>query len=230
MGFVAEMRARAAAIWAAEAAHPFVRGVGDGTLDVARFKYYVAQDYLFLIEFVRVLGLAVAKSTDLATMQRFTELQHMTLTQEMELHRGYCARFGITAADLEAARPSPTTYAYTRHLLTVAYAGTAGEIEAALLPCQWGYAEIGAALAAVSRPEGGERAALPYAPLYEEWVRMYASPEYQALAAGMCDLMEELAAHAGEDERRRMMDHFLTSSRYEYLFWEAAYTMEQWPA
>ncbi len=59
---------------------------------------------------------------------------------------------------------------------------------------------------------------------------MYASPEYQALAAGMCDLMEELAAHASEDERRRMMDHFLTSSRYEYLFWEAAYTMEQWPA
>src|SRR5262249_60790505 len=96
VGFVAEMRAEAAPIWAAEQAHPFVRGIGDGTLDIARFRYYVAQDYVFLVEFVRVLALAAAKSDDLDAMRRFTEPQHATLTVEMELHRGYCARFCIS--------------------------------------------------------------------------------------------------------------------------------------
>src|ERR687894_2037871 len=101
MSFVAEVRAEAAPIWAAEQAHPFVRGIGDGSLDVERFRYYVAQDYVFLVEFVRVLALAAAKSNDLATMERFTALQHATLTTEMSLHRGYCERFGITPAQLE---------------------------------------------------------------------------------------------------------------------------------
>ena len=221
MGFVSDMRDQAAAIWAAEAAHPFVRGIGDGTLDVEKFKFYIAQDYVFLVEFVRVLALAAAKSDDLATMQRFTELQHATLTREMELHRGYCARFGITAGDLEATRAAPTTHAYTRHLLSVAYGGSVGEIEAAMLPCQWGYAEIGAMLARAGEPAD--------APLYAEWIRMYASPEYQTLAGGMCDLLDRLAERTGSDERRRMRDHFLTSSRYEYAFWDAALRMEQWP-
>ena len=221
MGFVAEMRAEAAPIWAAEQAHPFVRGMGDGTLDVGRFTYYIAQDYVFLVEFVRVLALAAAKSNDLETMERFTELQHATLTTEMSLHRGYAERFGIAVAELEATQPSPTTHAYTRHMLSVAYGGTVAEIEAALLPCQWGYAEIGVLLARAGEPTD--------APLYAEWIRMYASPEYQALAGGMCDLLDRLAERSGADERRRMREHFLTSSRYEYAFWDAALTLEQWP-
>jgi thiaminase (transcriptional activator TenA) len=221
MSFVAEMRRRAAPIWEAEAAHPFVRGIGDGTLDVEKFKFYVMQDYVFLIEFVRVLAVAAAKAPDLDTMQRFTELQHATLVTEMELHRGYCARFGISAAELEATRPAPTTHAYTRHMLSVAYSGTVAEIEAALLPCQWGYAEIGAGLAKAGEPA--------HAPLYAEWIREYASPEYQELAAGMCSLMDRLAAGAGTDERQRMEQHFLTSSRYEYMFWDQCWQQEQWP-
>ncbi|MGD9892071.1 MAG: thiaminase II, partial [Dehalococcoidia bacterium] len=86
MGLVAEMRRQAASIWAAEQSHPFVCGIGDGTLDMERFKYYVAQDYVYLVEFVRVLALAAAKSNDLAAMVQFTELQHMILTTERALH------------------------------------------------------------------------------------------------------------------------------------------------
>jgi thiaminase/transcriptional activator TenA len=221
MGFAAEMRRQAAPIWEAEAAHPFVRGIGDGSLDVEKFKFYIAQDYVFLVEFVRVLAMAAAKAPDLDTLQRFTALQHATLVTEMELHRGYCARFGISAAELAATRPAPTTHAYTRHLLSVAATGTVAEIEAALLPCQWGYAELGAALAKAGEPA--------HAPLYAEWIRMYASPEYQELAAGMCTLMDELATRAGTDERRRMEAHFLTSSRYEWMFWDMSWRLEQWP-
>jgi thiaminase/transcriptional activator TenA len=221
MAFVWELRAAAAPIWRAELAHPFVRGIGDGTLDREKFEYYIAQDYVFLVEFVRVLALAAAKATDLEAMERFTTLQHSTLVTEMALHRGYCEQFGISAAQLESTEPSPTTHAYTRHLLAVAATGTAAEIEAALLPCQWGYAEIGAALA-----EAGEPAE---APLYAEWIRMYASPEYQSLAAEMCALLDRLAERAGADERARMRQHFITSSRYEWMFWDAAYRLEQWP-
>lgn len=220
MSFTSELRHRAADLWAAELAHPFVRGIGDGSLALDRFRYYVCQDYVFLIEYSRVLALAAARADDLETMGRWADLLHATLNVEMNLHRGYCARLGIPAAELEATTASPTTHAYTRHLLAVAWSGTLAELVAALLPCQWGYAEIGQALAARGVPEQ---------PFYAEWIAMYANEEFAALARWARDLLDRLAEQASPAERARLTEIFLTSSRYEYLFWDAAHELQEWP-
>jgi thiaminase (transcriptional activator TenA) len=42
-------------------------------------------------------------------------------------------------------------------------------------------------------------------------------------------LMDKLGAAAKSSERKRMADHFILSSRYEYVFWEQAYKLESWP-
>src|SRR5207244_52222 len=88
--------------WEAQYAHPFVRGIADGTLDVEKFKFWVRQDYLFLIDYARLLAMAAAKAPDLPTMRRFADLVHATLNVEMELHRAYAAEFGISPEELEA--------------------------------------------------------------------------------------------------------------------------------
>jgi thiaminase len=48
-------------VWEAQHSHPFVRGIGDGTLEVEKLKFWVRQDYLFLIDYARLLALAVAR-------------------------------------------------------------------------------------------------------------------------------------------------------------------------
>jgi thiaminase/transcriptional activator TenA len=58
---------------------------------------------------------------------------------------------------------------------------------------------------------------------------MYADPEFAALAEWCRALVDRLADDAGPAARARMTDAFLTSSRYELAFWEAASTMERWP-
>jgi len=40
---------------------------------------------------------------------------------------------------------------------------------------------------------------------------------------------DETTAEAGPFEREDLREAFLTSSRYEYAFWEMAYRMETWP-
>ncbi len=207
-------------VWQAQHAHPFVRGVGDGTLDVARFRHWVRQDYRFLVEYCRVFGLAAARAPDLDTLARFADLLQATARTEMDLHRAYAAEFGITPAELEREPMAPTTRAYTDFLVRVATTGDFAELAAALLPCMWGYAEIGQTLAARG---------LPAEPRYAKWVRMYADPEFATLAGWCRELVDRLASGADEATRRRMEDAFLTSSRYEYLFWEMAWRMETWP-
>jgi thiaminase/transcriptional activator TenA len=221
MPFSDELRALAGPIWQASFEHPFVQGLGDGSLPVEKFKFYICQDYVFLIEFSRVLALAAARSSDLEAMSRYASLLDATLNHEMALHRAYCGRLGIDEAELESTAAAPVTHAYTRHLVAIAHAGTSSEIIASLIPCQLGYAEIGNQLMARGVPASQ--------PLYAEWIRMYASPEMQEIAAWACALLDRLASDAGSQDRGRIADIFLTSSRYEYMFWEMAFTMQQWP-
>jgi len=54
--FTTRLRQTADDIWEAQDQHPFVRGIGDGTLDKERFKFWLRQDYVFLIEYARLLA------------------------------------------------------------------------------------------------------------------------------------------------------------------------------
>ena len=59
--------------------------------------------------------------------------------------------------------------------------------------------------------------------------RAVADPEFAALAGWCRDLVDRLAAGVDDSVRGRMEEAFLTSSRYEYLFWEMAWRLETWP-
>ena len=208
----------AAPIWQKTLAHPFVTALGDGTLPIENFQFYMCQDYVFLIEYSRLLALATAKAPDLETMGRFANLLDATLNREMALHREFAAQCGINSAALATTHPAPTTYAYTRHLVRVAALGDLAEIVTALLPCQWGYCDIGQTLARRGKPAS--------APFYSQWIDMYASSEFAALATWLRELLDALDGTTSEE---RLVEIFCTSARYEYLFWDMAYRLESWP-
>jgi thiaminase (transcriptional activator TenA) len=218
--FTDHLREVADPIWRAQHEHPLVRGIGDGTLDLERFKHWVRQDYLFLIEYCRVFGLAAARAPDLETLGRFADLLQATARTEMGLHRAYAQELGMSELDLEHEVMGPTTRAYTDFLLRIAATNDFAELAAALLPCMWGFSEIGLALQARG---------LPTDTRYAKWVQMYADPDFGALAAWCRDLVDHLAEGACDEQRTRMEVAFVTSSRYEYLFWDASHRLEHWP-
>ncbi len=218
MAFTDELREAADPIWGATMDHPMVAGIGDGTLDEDRFREWVRQDYVYLVEYSRVFGLGAAQAPDLARLRTFADLLHETVETEMDLHREYAAEFDISEADLEATEPSPTTRGYTDFLVRAGHEGF-GETVAAILPCMWGFHETGRRLDEQGRPDHD---------LYAQWIATYASEEFAELAAWCRDLMDEVADGAGPERRERLKDLFVTSSRYEYRFWDAAYRGEEW--
>lgn len=207
-------------VWDAQVEHPFVRGIADGSLDEEVFKRWVVQDYLYLKEFSRVFAWAAAKADLLSSMGWYARMLDLTLNTEMGLHRQYAARFGLTENDLEATPKWPTTRAYTDFLIRTAADGEMADLLAALLPCAWGYVYIARHMSPGDPPKDQR---------YADWIAQYASEEFAEAAAWLRHEMNRLAANVDPARKERLINLFLTSSRYEWLFWEMCWKGEEWP-
>ena len=219
--FYQEMRQKADPLWRAIFKHPFVKGIGDGTLSRDRFEFYLKQDYVYLIDFSRVFALACAKSWNLADMGTFATLLHATLNMEMELHRKTCAAFEIPAQELAKTRKSMITSAYTGFLVRTCYEGGLSDILAVLLPCACGYVEIGQKL----KSEG-----LPDNRFYQEWIHTYSSREFVDLTNWLIEKMNEHAGDASSQRKEYWYRLYESSTRFEYLFFDMSWKKEEWPA
>lgn len=199
--------------------HPFVLGIGDGTLRRDRFRHFMVQDYLFLIDYARALATGAAKARETDDMAWFASATDYILNTEMDLHRSYCTSIGISTDELERAQPTPTTYGYTGYLLRVATLSTVPELMAALVPCVWGYWQVGERLKAAGKPSVTE---------YAQWIETYAGPENAEVAESARNLCDRLATNASDQERQAMREAYVTCWLWERAFWQAAWDMETW--
>ncbi|MEI2376469.1 thiaminase II [Priestia megaterium] len=207
-------------IWRQNHNHPFVQGMGDGTLEKEKFRFYMIQDYLYLIDYAKLFAIGAMKATDVQTMGKFAALLDSTLNEEMSLHREYAKKFEISEKELEKAQPSPTTLAYTHYMLHVGQSGTLAELVAALLPCMWSYWEIGKELS--EKPGANHE-------FYREWIEMYSSEEFGELATWCINLFDSLTEDKSEAELEKLEEIFLNTTRFEYMFWDMAYNEAMWP-
>lgn len=205
-------------VWEACLRHPFVTGIGDGTLDMEKFRYFMLQDYLYLFDYARVFALGVVKARDPELMRVFAANVDAILGGEMKIHRAYMKRLDITEEQVFAVKPALANLSYTNYMLSVAQTGGPMEIVASILACSWSYAEIGQVLAAI--PGAAEH------PFYGEWIRGYASEEYAATNQALIELMDSLAADAGEEQLAYLTDVFVNCSRYELGFWDMAWDVQ----
>ncbi len=182
-------------------AHGFVRGLGDGALPVASFKRYVAQDAYFLEAFARAYAFCLANSTARDDLHGFAELIAGVL-EELKLHAGYAERWQV---DLTGVTPVGATRAYTDFLLETARRGVLGETIAAMTPCMRLYAFLGQSLARGN-----------VAPLYAEWVKTYADPGFEGLAARLEELLDR---HAVDTPAVRA--NYRRAMELEYGFFDA---------
>lgn len=217
--FFSELRSRNAEIHQRTLNHQMVLGIGSGTLPDETFRYYIEQDFQYLRRYVQVLALATASTIDLRAGGKLAELVQSTHAIEIDALRALYERFGGTGCDLDAIERSPTCTAYTNHLLAVAGERNILLTLAAILPCQWGYGDIGLSLRQRGLPEDAR---------FRAWIEEYASEEFGALVGWAIEYLNELASDAGARERARAKDVFALSAEYEYRFWEMAWNRERW--
>lgn len=179
--------------------HPTVAGIGRGDLPEAVFRSWLEQDYLFLLDYVRVFARLAWRAPD-AHLGDLVDLAHTTFHDELSLHRTMSAEFG---ADLEGAVKGPACAAYTAFLLESA--ASYGEGLAALYPCMWGYSSLGRLLA--ENP--------PAEPRYRAWVDTYADPGFEALTVRIAEMIDE-----ADPDPARAEALFTEGMAHELAFWD----------
>ena len=203
--------------FAAILSHPFITGLTDGTLDTDVFAHYLAQDVHYLRDYARALAIVGAKAPTLTDTAMFARHAADVLDVELGLHGTLLPALGLPASAIDE-EVMPTTRAYTSYLLATAYGGGFAEGLAAILPCYWIY--DGRRRTDRKRLR---RIALP------GWIDSYGGEEFAAAVAQVLALTDEVGRTLNPTEEAVARAHFATTSRYEWMFFDAAHRREHWP-
>lgn len=215
-GATAQMVAAAADIWKEYHTHPFVKGIQNGDLDKEKFKYYMIQDYLYLIEYAKVFAIGSAKAKDQKIIQLFEGYLHQIFNGEMDIHRAYMQRLGITEQEISETKMSLDNLSYISYMQKIAYEGGAAEVMAAILSCALSYEAIARQM--VEKCPGCEKHEF-----YGEWITGYASKDYHEGNEKLIELMDALCEDYSKEQMRHLIKVFVNCSRYEGAFWEMAW-------
>ena len=195
-------------LWDAYNGHPFVRGIADGSLDEEKFRYYMIQDYLYLIDYAKVFALGVVKAVDMESMRLFANYVHQILDGEMEIHKAYMKRLGIPLRDAESAAPALDNLSYTAYMLRIAHEEGPAEIAASILSCALSYEHIAKRI--LKEHPGADKH-----PFYGEWIEGYACDEYHEANLELIRLTEKLTADYSEDRLLHLEEILMSEAYYE---------------
>ena len=198
---------------------PFNQELAAGTLSRERFCHYMIQDAHYLVAYGRALAVTAAKSDNAEGVVQFANAANEAVVVERSLHDGFMRDFGVTPGQFAAVPLTPACHHYTSFLVATAWSAPYPVAVAALLPCFWIYAEVGRDIHARSAPGNP----------YQSWVDTYASEEFHAAVRGVCATVDRLADGATQATRAAMHAAYRDAARLEWLFWDSAYRLAEWP-
>ena len=218
-GWTGRLWAETETVYAAILDHPFIKGLTSGELSTDSFVQFISQDTHYLQEYVRTLLTLAAKAPDFAATRLLTTHAAAAAAAETGLHAELMTDLGRDPAELLAFDVRPATRAYTSFLLATAFSGSFAEGLAAVIPCVWIYAEVGKHLNQLGSPN----------PVYQRWIDSYASDDYLTEVLLALDLTDQVGTALSPEAEAVARQRFRTAAQYEWMFWDAAYRLEEWP-
>jgi thiaminase/transcriptional activator TenA len=210
-----KLRKDAEDIWNKIFLHPFVKEIFEGTLPEYKFRFYILQDYNYLISSIKNFALLASKADDVNTMKELINIATIEATGEFEGYINLLKKMNLTIWEAEKEEQLQTGISYSSFLLSTSSLNTYEEGITAVLPCYWLYAEI--ARLHKKKLTGNKNN------LYKQWAYYYLKNDYLELVNKIRRLVDEIDSNFPYDKLKYA---FRTSSRYEYMFWDSMYNME----
>lgn len=181
---------------------PFVRGLIDGHLERSAYRWYLGQDALYLAGYADLLDRASASAPTVDESTFWAEAARACREEELRLHRDELGD--------EVHALSPVTAAYLGHLRAAASDAEHPVLIAAVLPCFWIYADVGAG-----------RSPAPTDHPYREWLEAYAATAFHDSTRRAIGYVTSAWDSADASTRLRAWDAFRASAELEDAFFRA---------
>lgn len=213
MTFLEECIQDSLPVWERFLNTPFVRGIGDGTLDEACFKGYIVDDSLYLREYTKVFAWGILHSHDMDEIRSYYSLLSFIRESEDRTRQYYLQRYHLTDRDIQPLPLREENQAYVDCMIDAAREGQgAAECMMACLPCMLSYGWIFGEL--IRRCPGVTNT--PYWP----FVRDYAGNQYERVCEQWADFTNAVCRDLEPQRKERCREIFYQCSVHELRFWE----------
>ena len=208
--FFYELKSSCKKEWSEYTNHKFLSDLVNNKLPDKNFKNYLIQDYFFLQQFIRILGLSIYKSKSFEEINRSVNFIK-GIDHEIKLHISYCKKWKISSRSLNNIKIEKANNAYTNHVLNIGKKGNNLDIFSCLSPCIIGYGEIGFKLSKIKDWKKSK---------YSSWIKMYSSKEYQQIAKENINHLDILFKNNKNKNLTKLKKNFKKSTILERNFWE----------
>ncbi len=203
-------------IWDEYLKHPFIVEMGKGTLDKEKFRSYLVQDYLYLLDYAKVYAMGLIKSDDVNHMKFFKDSVNGIMEDESATHIAYLKELGEDIKTLQRHKLKLENENYTNFMKSVALTGDIQDLIIAVLPCAWSYYYIAKEMKEIYKDNLENN-------YYAAWIDSYSCEEYRMCAKENIDLANELCVNIDDNKKEKLKEIFIKGSLYEMEFWQMAY-------
>lgn len=203
-------------IWDEYLKHPFIVEMGKGILDKEKFRNYLVQDYLYLLDYAKVYAMGLIKSDDVNHMKFFKDSVNGIMEDESATHIAYLKELGEDIKTLQRHKLKLENENYTNFMKSVALTGDIQDLIIAVLPCAWSYYYIAKEMKEIYKDNLENN-------YYAAWIDSYSCEEYRMCAKENIDLANELCKNIDDNKKEKLKDIFIKGSLYEMEFWQMAY-------
>ena len=203
-------------LWIEATEKPFVNEMAKGTLAEHRFRNYMLQDYMYLLDYIDILKLTQEGAEDSALRDFLTGVIRQTTHETECVHLPNMKRIGVSEEEIAACRKSKVISDYVAYMRKqLEMKGTIAGLTA-LLQCSWAYAYIGQVM-------NGRYAEEILTSPYRSWFDSYVDVSYVEANQRWIDMMDRQAGDLKEEEVQELCRIFRCCAEHENLFWDALY-------
>ena len=207
------LRNRAGEDWIAATTHPFCAQLAEGTLPLDKMRWYLAQDYQFVGNFVRLLASAIAHAPTLADSVPAAQFLAVVTGPE---NTYFLRSFDALEMD-EAARnapPAPPTEGFNTLMAEAAASGRYELMLAVLVVAEWVYLSWAA-------PVNPPKEDLPF--YFAEWITLHAGDGFEGVVEYLRSQLDAVWETLDDAARTEVEALFLRATKLERAFWDSSY-------
>jgi len=205
-------------IWEKIFEHPFVVELYNGSLPIEKFKFYILQDYNYLVDAIKNFAVIASRVDSVDVMKEVVQVVHLEAVSEFNEYEKLLNKLGYKIEDAMNIESLPVNVSYRSFLIATSSLKSYQEAIASVLPCFWSYGEIA--------KYHEKKLSKNSNSIYVDWASVYLSDDYLNLVTRIKNIVD---AGGKGFPYGKLKDIFMTASRYEYMYWDSVYNMDKWP-